>query len=699
MGKYDALFQDSVSVPAAKPAGKYATLFEEPAQAQTIPRGSGGPLQGLRDIAMTGLRQFDRVPAAIGGSIQGLQDFKSPLGPSKMAIQGFLHPETIQTAGRAFERAGVPNKPIPIQDVNYPAGAGLDAPGGATVYNSGGMAPGVADQMGELTSMAAPTGLEILPGLKAAKMLAKSEIAGKSLGAAAKVSNLPNKAAGKMAQELSSVSEEALRMASTKEGRKALQANAGKEYEIGQRLVHMMDNPETFAANKVKVDAALKGMGEVDIMPVVKALQDAKVKRPSGKLFKHERKANEAIQQDINDLLGQNGRTKISAEEALDLRRGMDKAIDFKAPEGKLLDNAKKKGRLALKDLLESRALESGSPEYVETMDTWSKQLDAKDRLEAFLGKNKGAQEDRAEAFISNMWGKNKRNRQKVMADIGEVFGPEFLQESKLANLAAQLGPEGKATLFSRSSTGRSKLGGTLGFFAGGSPMLASRVILPLAELPPKGLQWLQKLSQAKNPAETAFYTANLKKMGLDDGGIQEGIAAVKPPEPPPTAPAAAIAPAPTPVKPVAAAEKKIAEFSPQESINRRIAAFKYLKETTGDAPGQGQLYDFLKDLGDKPVPKVPEKPKISREFNGRRPRQDLDFLESALKGGTPGYPTTAVPIKDAPESFTLHGTEFKRVKSKWDNMITYKDAQGQKHEFRGNEVIHMDAPLDKVPF
>ncbi len=73
--------------------------------------------------------------------------------------------------------------------------------------------------------------------------------------------------------------------------------------------------------------------------------------------------------------------------------------------------------------------------------------------------------------------------------------------------------------------------------------------------------------------------------------------------------------------------------------------------------------------------------------------------MASAIKHGTPGHPTITVPIKKAPDSFTLHGTEFKRVKSAYDNIIIYKDAQGQKHQFRGDEVIHMDEPADKVPF
>lgn len=550
----------------------------------------------------------------------------------------------------------------------------------------------------EIAGRIASDPLTALPGLAAgAKAALKSE---RVMAPVQKAANLPNKYAAKAAQELSSVSSEALSMASTKEGRKLLQANAGKEYEIGQRLVNMMDDAATYNPNKVKIDHAVKNMGEVDLMPVVKALQDAKVKRPSGKLWGFEKQANAMIQDDINAILGTNGSTKFSAAEALDLRRGFDKGIDF-GPEGKraqgIVDAAKKKARLQMKTVLEEKAKATGHPEYIEAMADYHKQLDARDRLEAFLGANKEAQQDRAESFISNMWGKNKRNRQKVMEDIGEVFGQDFLQESKLANLAAQLGPEGKATLWSRASTGRSKLGGAL-MFPFSSPAFATRVTLPLSKLPGKSVEWLRGLAGAKSPSQAAFYTKNLEAAGLSKEEIAAGVEAVKAPNAAETvAKATEQVGIAEPIK----AQSKTARSAMEAQFNasRRAAAMKYLQATTGKEPTLKETYQYLGDLGDKPVPKPPEKPKVQREFKGRRDERTLAFFRKAISEGLPDAPTKTMQAKDAPESFILQGTKFKRVKSKWDNLITYKDEQGQHYNFRGDETIHMDYAPDEVPF
>lgn len=480
-------------------------------------------------------RQVDRVSAApLRGAEEAIQNYQ-PEGGGKFhpgvvidalkgAGRGFMNPDQVQSGQQMFARMGVSDAPSSQLQVmgtsGKPMNLGQDRPAGD---------PSLAATLGAAQDILTP-----IPGLglvtKGGAAALKSETAGKLFNQAQKISNLPNKAAGKLAQELSSVSEEALRMATTKEGRAALKANAGKEYEIGQRLVNMLDNPKEFAPNKELIDNALKGMGDVNITPVIKALEDAKISRPSGKMWAHEKVANDAIQQDINDLLGKNKSTVLPAQEALDLRRGMDDVIDHNGNQKQLdiVNKAKLKARKAMKEVLESKAAETGNHEYVQGMSELHKQFEARDRLMRFLGKNKAAQEDRAESFISNMWGKNRKNRQKVMQDIGEAFGKDFLEESKLANLASQLGPEGEATWFSRAPTGRSRLAGAVGFVAGGSPKLATRVILPLAEMPPKMFKWLEGLSKAKTAAEKSFYAGNLAKAGMSEVKIKAALAAMK---------------------------------------------------------------------------------------------------------------------------------------------------------------------------
>lgn len=219
-----------------------------------------------------------------------------------------------------------------------------------------------------------------------------------------------------------------------------------------------------------------------------------------------------------------------------------------------------------------------------------------------------------------------------------------------------------------------------------------------------------EKLRTAKTPAEKARYTAVLKKLGLSDDEIAAGVDVVESSGgegvykaqdlrikdgPTEARPPNAIPFAPTAPKP----SKAGSGIGHIEANNRRIQAKQYLQATTGQEPEQGAIYKFLDEVGDgNPVPKVPEKPKVKREFKERRNERDLDFLADALRGGTPGYPTKSVNIKDAPESFTLHGTDFKKTKSPYNNTIIYKDSKGRKYDFRGDETIHMDDMDAKAP-
>jgi len=498
----------------------FDSVYGQPATPwQTVKDVGNIALHGAGDL----LGLTARIPAKVFGG-QPLSDPSSNLMRDRAAQAGQNAQQDLNNAPEGFD---------PLKSYGVMSSMG----GMPYMPATPAMAPGLAQagglQLGDAATYIPAAGVAAENTLNMGKAALRTETTGKVLSAAEKISNLPNKAAGKLAQELSSVSEEALRMATTKEGRAALKANAGKEYEIGQKLVNMLDNPKEFAPNKALVDKALKGMGEVDIAPVIQVLEDAKIKRASGKIWEHEKAANDAIQKDIDNLLGVDKKTSLPASEALDLRRGMDDVIDHTGDQKQIniVNAAKLKARKAMKVILEKKAEETGNPEYVQGMRELHKQFEARDRLIRFLGKNKAAQEDRAESFISNMWGKNKKNRQMVMNDIGQAFGKDFLEESKLANLASQLGPEGDATWLSRASTGRSRLGGAAGFLLGGSPKVATRIILPLTELPPKAIKWIRELSKAKTKEEKAFYMGNLNKAGVSAETIKKALEEINKPK------------------------------------------------------------------------------------------------------------------------------------------------------------------------
>jgi hypothetical protein len=127
---------------------------------------------------------------------------------------------------------------------------------------------------------------------------------------------------------------------------------------------------------------------------------------------------------------------------------------------------------------------------------------------------------------------------------------------------------------------------------------------------------------------------------------------------------------------------------------NRRMQATQYLQKTLGREPEQGEVYRFLDQNKDNPIPKAPEAPKQTREFKGRRNVEDLGSREQMIRKGDPEYPTTTVPAKDGPDSFTLNGETYKRVKGGYDNIVTYKDSKGRPYTWQNiNEPIHMDDP------
>ena len=86
-----------------------------------------------------------------------------------------------------------------------------------------------------------------------------------------------DKAIGKISQETSGVSEEALRMAGTKAGRETLKNAANKQYEIGKKLVDMVDNAEDYMPEREIVNNALDNMPPINLKNVLQEIDNAKV--------------------------------------------------------------------------------------------------------------------------------------------------------------------------------------------------------------------------------------------------------------------------------------------------------------------------------------------------------------------------------------------------------------------------------------
>lgn len=276
-----------------------------------------------------------------------------------------------------------------------------------------------------------------------------------------------NKLLGKLAQEFSGVSEEALRTHGTGfgQGAKDLANAAGKQHEIGQKLVNVLDNIDDYLPEKNIVDQALHQMPAINISNTVSTLEKAK----TGGALSSSRAVNEKIDGLISDLQGAADETgHIPAPAFRQIRKEIDGLVgDSFGKEAGNYVNALKTARYQMADDLTKSAEASGVPEYADAMKSMSQKLQAADKLKSFLGKSAQTRDSRAESFVSTLFGKNKQDRQAAVTEIEKLFGGDFTKEAKLANLAAELGQNGEAGFLPRQFTGRSALGPTVAALGG----------------------------------------------------------------------------------------------------------------------------------------------------------------------------------------------------------------------------------------
>ena len=78
--------------------------------------------------------------------------------------------------------------------------------------------------------------------------------------------------------------------------------------------------------------------------------------------------------------------------------------------------------------------------------------------------------QQRAQNFVTRIFGKNKEAALSRMRDLDTKFGTNFVEQAQNANYASQLGPGGKPALFSNLNTGKAALGVVTGGAMGGTP-------------------------------------------------------------------------------------------------------------------------------------------------------------------------------------------------------------------------------------
>jgi hypothetical protein len=138
--------------------------------------------------------------------------------------------------------------------------------------------------------------------------------------------------------------------------------------------------------------------------------------------------------------------------------------------------------------------------------------------------------------------------------------------------------------------------------------------------------------------------------------------------------------------------------FGPSDLSYRRSKMFQYLQKTTGKDPFMSDVYKELEKLGKKDVPKAPEKEILKREFKGRTKPEDHAAMEDLLSNGGQGVETVTIKAEDAPKTFTLGGVEFTKGRTLYGKTI-FKGIRDRKFMVSSDGLIHMDKPLDEVPF
>ncbi len=291
------------------------------------------------------------------------------------------------------------------------------------------------------------------------------------VGGAAKIAN---KALGKLAQEMSGVSEDALRTfgAGFGAGAKKLREAAGTQHEIGQKLVNALDNLDDYLPEKAIVDRALMEMPPVNVANTVQKLQGAK----TGGALASSRAVNQKIDELIGDLAGAaDPAGNVPAVQFRQIRKEIDELVgDAFGKESNKYVTALKEARHQMADDLAKSAEASGKPEYVEAMRGLAQKLRKADDLKSVLGRSAQTREQRAESFIANLYGKNKEEKRRIVQSMGEVFGQDFLEQARLAHLASELGEGASPSWLPKQFTGRSALGaiggGGAGYLVGGIP-------------------------------------------------------------------------------------------------------------------------------------------------------------------------------------------------------------------------------------
>ena len=260
---------------------------------------------------------------------------------------------------------------------------------------------------------------------------------------------------GKLASQLSNVSEATLRKWGTGlgKGAKELKEIYGKQKEIGDKILGALENFDDYIPEKEIVDNALLKMPNIPMDKTIQAAKSALNDIPMKNTNSAEVTKLKNVIKDIEDK-----GAELSATEFKKFRAQIDNIADFSSPGHKLAEDAARKIRTSMKDEILDVAKNSGHAEVEPAMKAWSEKLGKRDAILEEIGANAKTREKKVGQFLSTLFNKNKETKQKALADISEVFGEDFVKQAKLVQMADEIvmpGGGGFAKILPNQTTGK----------------------------------------------------------------------------------------------------------------------------------------------------------------------------------------------------------------------------------------------------
>src|SRR3990167_1249816 len=166
-----------------------------------------------------------------------------------------------------------------------------------------------------------------------------------------------------------------------------------------------------------------------------------------------------------------------------------------------------------------------------------------------------------------------------------------------------------------------------------------------------------------------------------------------------PGKPAKQAEPVKQPVKPVETAE------APRERPNRAAGvSFRKFREVQGylskkDSktgkkipPSDSEVLQYLRELGDEPVPEKTRRVHSSKMGNAPREARsrEIGILNHVLRDGDEGFQTEVMKGAYLPPQFETAFVKLTKVETHDKRMIRYKDGKGATYDFKADEDIHV---------